>query len=182
MMANNKIITVPNILTTLRIFLVPFLVFAMNAKDYSLALKIIIIAGITDSLDGIIARKFNQISIFGTFLDPLADKFLILSIMVIFYIHELVPRWFISIIFTRDVLVTLGWLEVYLRKKKIMKPLILGKICNASQVIIFGYVILAVNFKLPLPSNLWYIGISLLSILSFVQYTIVRLSNDSQRS
>ncbi|ODA44301.1 CDP-diacylglycerol--glycerol-3-phosphate 3-phosphatidyltransferase [Thermodesulfovibrio sp. N1] len=182
MMANNKIITVPNMLTTLRIFLVPFLVFAMNAKDYSLALKIIIIAGITDSLDGIIARKFNQISKFGTFLDPLADKFLILSIMAIFYIQELVPRWFVSIVFIRDVLVALGWLEAYLRKKKIMKPLILGKIYNASQVIIFGYVILAVNFKLSLPSNLWYIGVSLLSILSFVQYTIVRLSNDSQRS
>jgi len=182
MMINDRIFTIPNILSTLRIFLVPFLIFAMNAKDYSLALKIIIIAGITDSVDGIIARKFNQISKFGTFLDPLADKILILSIMAVFYIQELVPRWFISIVFTRDVLIAFGWLEAYLRKKKLMKPIILGKICNAFQVITFGYVILALNFKLPFPSTLWYIGVSLLSIISFIQYTILRLSNDSQRS
>lgn len=90
----------------------------MNSKDYSLALKIVIVAGLTDSLDGIIARKFNQISKFGIFLDPLADKLLLLSIMITFYINELAPRWFLSVVFIRDAIVAMGWLEMYLRKRK----------------------------------------------------------------
>lgn len=182
MMANGKILTIPNVLTALRIFLVPLFIFSMNTKNYSLALKILILAGITDSLDGIIARKFNQISKFGIFLDPLADKFLVISIMITFYIHQLVPRWFIFILFTRDILVALGWLEAYLRKKKLMNPLFLGKICNASQVIIFSYVLFALNFNLPKPSSVFYLLISIIAIVSFIQYFIKRLSNDNQRS
>ncbi len=182
MMITEKIITIPNILSALRIFLVPLFIFSMNIRDYSLALKILILAGITDSIDGIIARKFNQISKLGIFLDPLADKFLFFSIMVTFYIHHLVPRWFIFIVFTRDILVALGWLEAYLRKKKLMRPLLLGKICNATQVVIFSYVLLALNFNLPKLSNLFYLLVSGIAIISFVQYSLERLISEKQGS
>lgn len=181
-MTNEKIITIPNILTTLRIFLVPLFIFSMNTKDYSLALKILILAGITDGLDGIIARKFNQISKFGIFLDPFADKVLLISIMVTFYIHQLVPKWFIFIVLTRDILISLGWLESYLRKKKLIKPLILGKICNASQVIIFSYVLFALNFNLPKLSSFFYMLVSFIAIISFIQYFIERFIHEIQRS
>ncbi len=181
-MITEKIITIPNILSALRIFLVPLFIFSMNIRDYSLALKILILAGITDSIDGIIARKFNQISKLGIFLDPLADKFLLISIMITFYMHQLVPRWFILLLFTRDILVALGWLEIYLRKKKLMNPLLLGKICNASVVIIFSYVLFALNFNLSKPSPFLYLLISFIAVASFIQYLIQRLSSDNKRS
>lgn len=182
MMVNEKILTIPNILTALRICLVPFFIASMNIKDYSVALKILILAGITDTLDGILARRLNQISKFGTFLDPLADKILLLSIMLTFYINHLVPRWFILILFSRDFLVATGWLEAYLRKRKIMKPLMLGKIYNASQVILFSYVLFALNFNLPEPEDIFFILLSLLAILSFIQYAVKRLISENQRS
>lgn len=181
-MISEKLVTVPNILSIFRIFLVPFFIHEMIIKDYSMALKILIIAGITDSLDGIIARKFRQISKFGIFLDPLADKILLISIMITFYLQDLAPRWFIMIVFTRDILIAFGWLETYFRKKKIMKPMILGKIYNASQVIVFGYVLLAINFNLPSLSEFLFIIISILSMASFTQYLIRRLMADNERS
>ncbi|GAB6183835.1 CDP-alcohol phosphatidyltransferase family protein [Thermodesulfovibrio hydrogeniphilus] len=175
---SDKIITIPNVLSLIRIMLVPFFIFSMNAKDYSSALKILIIAGLTDCLDGIIARKFNQISKFGIFLDPLADKLLLLSIMVTFYINELAPRWFLVLVFTRDILVALGWLERYLSRKKISKPTILGKISNASQVIIFGYILLALNFNVPqIPIYAYYL-VSIIAVISLIQYIIIRLENE----
>lgn len=181
-MTSDKIITIPNILSSIRVLLVPLFIFSMNMKDYSMALKILILAGLTDSLDGIIARKFNQISKVGIFLDPLADKLLVISIMATFYVHQLVPNWFLLIVFTRDVLVAVGWLEAYFRKKKLMKPLLLGKLCNASQVIIFSYVLLALNFNLHKPSNFVYFLVSSLSIISFLQYAVERLISENQRS
>jgi len=175
MMVNGKTITIPNILSCLRIILVPFFIMAMNSKDYSAALKIVIIAGLTDSLDGIIARKFNQISKLGIFLDPLADKLLLLSIMITFYINGLAPKWFITLVFIRDALVAAGWLEIYLRKKKITKPTILGKISNASQVIIFAYILLSTNFDIPPIPESGYFVVSFLAIVSLFQYILIRL-------
>ncbi len=181
-MVSEKIITIPNILSSIRILLVPFFIFSMNMKDYSMALKILILAGLTDCLDGLIARKFNQISKLGIFLDPLADKLLVIGIMATFYINQLVPKWFLLIVFTRDVLVAIGWLEAYFRRRKLMKPLLLGKLCNASQVIIYSYVLLALNFNLPEPSTFIYFLVSSLSIISFLQYSVERLMNENQRS
>ncbi|MGB9822910.1 MULTISPECIES: CDP-alcohol phosphatidyltransferase family protein [Thermodesulfovibrio] len=182
MMTNTRIITIPNILSCLRIFLVPFFIIAMNSKDYSAALKIVIVAGLTDSLDGIIARKFNQISKLGVFLDPLADKLLLLSIMVTFYINELAPKWFIILVFIRDTLVATGWLEIYLRKRKITKPTLLGKISNASQVIIFGYILLSTNINIPSIPQVGYFLVSFLAITSLLQYVFIRFKDGKIRS
>lgn len=177
-MITDKIITIPNILSTLRILLVPIFVISMNIRDYSLALKILILAGITDSVDGIIARKFNQTSKLGIFLDPFADKLLLISIMITFYLHQLVPRWFILLLLTRDILIALGWLEIYLRKKKLMNPHILGKLFNASVVIVFIYVLFALNFNLSKPSPFIYLLVASIAVVSLIQYLIQRLSRD----
>lgn len=173
---SDRVLTIPNILTALRICLVPFFVYAMNLKDFSLALKILVLAGITDSLDGLIARKFRQISKFGVFLDPLADKILLMTIVIVFYIENILPKWFVLIVFTRDVLVVFGWLECYLRKRKVLKPMILGKIYNATQVIAFTYILLSLNFNLPNLSDYLLILASLIAASSFVQYAITRIN------
>lgn len=177
---NEKILTIPNILSFLRIFLVPFFIIAMNSKSYSLAMKIVIIAGLTDSLDGIIARKFNQISKFGVFLDPIADKILLLSIMITFYLNKLAPEWFLSVVFTRDLIVAIGWLEAYLRKKIVIKPTILGKLSNASQVIVFGYILLSTNFALPSLPGFCYFLVSFLVVVSLLQYISIRFKKNEK--
>lgn len=177
---NERILTIPNILSFLRIFLVPFFIMAMNSKSYSLAMKIVIVAGLTDSLDGIIARKFNQISKFGIFLDPVADKILLLSIMITFYINKLAPAWFLLVVFARDIIVAIGWFEAYLREKIVIKPTILGKLSNASQVIIFGYILLSTNFNIPSLPQFCYFLVSFLVIVSLLQYILIRFKRDEK--
>lgn len=177
-MVKNRVLTIPNILTSLRIFLVPFFISAMLKDDYSAALKIVIIAGFTDSIDGIVARTFGQVSKLGIFLDPFADKVFLVSIMVVFYLKGFAPKWFILLVFLRDLIVVLGWLEAYFRKNIMIKPTLIGKLSNASQVIIFAYILFSLNFKLPKPNLGWYLLVSILSLLSLIQYCFIRLKND----
>jgi cardiolipin synthase len=102
--------------------------------------------------------------------------------MITFYINELAPKCFIILVFIRDALVATGWLEIYLRKKEITKPTLLGKISNASQVIIFGYILLSTNFDIPLIPESGYFFVSFLAIASLFQYTLIRFKNGKIRS
>lgn len=76
----------------------------------------------------------------------------------------------------------IGWLESYLRKKKMLKPTILGKTSSAAQVIIFGYILLSTNFDIPTLSEFWYFLVSFLSIASLVQYIFIRFRDDKVMS
>jgi len=78
--------------------------------------------------------------------------------------------------------VAIGWMESYLRKKKMLKPTILGKTSNAAQVIIFGYILLSTNFDIPTLSEFWYFLVSFLSIASLVQYIFIRFRDDKVMS
>ncbi len=98
--------TVPNILTLIRIALVPvFLVFA--GKDMSMAaMMVLIVAAITDTADGMIARKYNQITDFGKLFDPLADKLLVMAAVLVFVARGEIPVWAATLLLGREFAVT----------------------------------------------------------------------------
>ncbi|HBR22676.1 MAG TPA: CDP-diacylglycerol--glycerol-3-phosphate 3-phosphatidyltransferase, partial [Nitrospiraceae bacterium] len=73
-----------------------------------------IVAALTDALDGFIARLTNQKTELGTFLDPLADKFLLVTSFILFSLNDLVPKWLAITVISRDVIVVIGWVLVYL--------------------------------------------------------------------
>ena len=101
---------VPNILTIFRIILVPVFIFTMNSgmnNSYFISLIIFVLASITDALDGKVARKFGAVSKFGLFMDPLADKILVLSAFISFAIMDLIEFWMVGLIIFRDVFITL---------------------------------------------------------------------------
>ena len=101
---------IPNLLTIFRIILVPFFVYFLMSDFYSSKLYAIIIfsvASISDLLDGKIARKYGIITKFGTFMDPLADKILVVSAFLSFVLLGYIPLWMLIIIVFRDVIVTL---------------------------------------------------------------------------
>jgi cardiolipin synthase len=101
-------INVPNSLTLLRILLTPlFVIFLLN-HEYGFALAVFAAAGITDGLDGAIARYRNQRTVLGAFLDPIADKLLIASAFVCLAVLEIVPSWLAVIVVSRDVVIFLG--------------------------------------------------------------------------
>jgi len=135
--------TVPNLLSILRILLVPvFIIYMLNNRMLA-SLIVFIIAGISDALDGFIARVFHQKTNLGAHLDPLADKILLISAYVTLAIFDLIPSWLAVLTISRDVLILLGVLVLYLNRCPIrMKPLILSKATTCVQV---GTVLIALS-------------------------------------
>lgn len=106
-----KTMNLPNKLTILRVILIPFFVaFLMDAFHIPgtkwIALAIFIIASLTDMLDGKIARKYNLVTNFGKFMDPLADKLLVCSALIAFVDMGMVPTWIVMIIIAREFIIS----------------------------------------------------------------------------
>jgi len=145
----DKILTVPNILTFLRIFLAPvFLVMMLNRKPYE-SLLIFSLAGVTDLLDGFAARTLHLKSRLGSLLDPAADKLLMTLSFILVTIPGLsspyaLPLWLTATVIGRDLAISLGALLAYkLRGRKSFPPSLLGKISTVCQVMLVFLVLLA---------------------------------------
>lgn len=99
---------IPNILTISRFVLIPFIVISLLSENYILSIILLSISGITDILDGVIARKFNFISNFGKLIDPLADKATQVSILVTLVFQNVIPLWILVVIFAKEMLMIAG--------------------------------------------------------------------------
>ena len=129
-------VNIPNFLTLSRILLVPVFVHFLLEKHFVGALFIFILGGITDGLDGFLARKLHQITPLGKFLDPLADKFFLLSSYTASYTINILPLWMLVIVFLKDIVVVAGLLSLYISVKKVeIKPTMLGKITTVVQMV-----------------------------------------------
>ena len=99
---------VPNTLTIIRFILIPFIIFFLFEDRYVEAIIFLILSGLTDVLDGYIARKFYCITNFGKLVDPLADKATQIGILVSLYIRNVIPLWIIIVVFIKEVLMIVG--------------------------------------------------------------------------
>ena len=97
--------TIPNVITLLRFFLVPGVVFALLSGRMEWALAGFVIAGVSDGVDGFIARQFNQRSVLGAYLDPMADKLLLVSVFVVLGLMGNLPLWLVIAAVSRDALI-----------------------------------------------------------------------------
>ena len=99
---------VPNILTVSRFVLIPFIIFFIVTDNYILAFIFLTISGITDILDGYIARKYNLITNFGKLVDPLADKSTQVAILATLALKNIIPLWILFIVFIKEILMIAG--------------------------------------------------------------------------
>lgn len=131
------IITIPNLLTLLRLFSVPFLITALIYRRVGLAISIFILASVTDVLDGYIARRFQQRSYLGTLLDPLADKVLLDGSFITMALMEYSPPWLAVTVVSRDLLLVGGVVltAVFFGGVVEVKPTFLGKATTFLQVV-----------------------------------------------
>lgn len=127
--------TVPNLITILRIILVPiFVIYMINNRPLA-SLIIFIIASITDALDGFIAKVFHQKSNLGAYLDPLADKILLMTAYITLAILKMIPSWLTVLAISRDVIILLGVLILYLNRYPVkINPSLLSKATTCIQV------------------------------------------------
>ncbi|GAB5507766.1 MAG: CDP-alcohol phosphatidyltransferase family protein [Rhizobiaceae bacterium] len=139
--------TIPNLITLLRFLLVPAIVYAMLEGAMGWALAGFLIAGISDGVDGFVARHFDQRSELGTYLDPIADKLLLVSVFVVLGLMSELPLWLVIAAVSRDLLIVGGVvLSGLLGHPVEMKPLMVSKANTAVQIILAA----AVLFELAL--------------------------------
>jgi len=139
---------IPNILTLTRILLLPFFAATLFYEQYQYALLIFIAASITDLLDGFIARVKKQITYFGTILDPVADKFFLLTSFIIMSKTGLIPMWLTIVVLSRDLIVITGCFIIYLVTNNLdIEPSIVGKAASAGQFLLIGLILISLNFK-----------------------------------
>lgn len=137
---------IPNSLTLLRILLIPVFVGLMLYGWYEWALAVLLAAGLTDALDGTIARAANQRTKLGMYLDPLADKLLLTSGFLTLSVLHLVPLWAVILVVSRDVMLLTGAVLAHLTDSAVdIAPSPLGKGTTAVQLIylLFAVVCLA---------------------------------------
>jgi cardiolipin synthase (CMP-forming) len=143
------IFTIPNLLTLLRMGLIPLFIITLVNGDPRKALLIFVVAGVTDALDGAIARFWKQQSLLGAYLDPIADKLLLMSAYVVLTIPGLshsgpIPLWVTILVIARDVLIVAVALIVYLAAGiRKFPPSVLSKINTVFQVVAVVLVLLA---------------------------------------
>jgi len=104
----------PNFLSLIRIFLVPFFVVAVVYRYFPYAIGVFFIAGVTDGLDGLLARSLHKKTKLGAILDPVADKLLLISAYVTLGVLHLIPFWLTLVVVSRDVIIALGILVIVL--------------------------------------------------------------------
>jgi cardiolipin synthase len=102
------IINIPNLLTLLRILITPLFVIFMIKGQYRLSLLIFFMAGVSDGLDGLFARWFNQKTVLGAHLDPIADKLLLTAAFVALAVQQVIPSWLAVVVISRDILIITG--------------------------------------------------------------------------
>ena len=172
----NAVFTIPNIISFTRILLIiPFIVFFLLGK-YLIAFGFILISGISDCLDGFLARKLNQISDLGKLLDPVADKLTLISVVICMgiLIPEILPIAIVLVI--KDILMLVG--GFYLLKKEIIPPPAkwYGKVAT---VVFYVSVVTIVFFRGFLEYEIYLLTIILLGItfivmmFALIKYTIV---------
>jgi cardiolipin synthase (CMP-forming) len=140
-------VSIPNIITIGRILLVPVIVWAIASSQMAIAFAVFIVAGVSDAVDGFLAKRFNMSSELGALLDPLADKALLVSIYVALGIWGAIPRWLVILVVSRDIMIVSAVIVSWLFGKPIpMKPLMVSKLNTAAQVAFAALVLAALGF------------------------------------
>ena len=131
-----QLLKTPNLLTLCRLFLIPIFLALLSKHRFTYALYVFILAAITDSLDGTVARWSGTRTELGAFLDPFADKLLLLSSFVVLTIDEVIPGWIFSVVVIRDVVIVFGYFMIafFTGERMPVRPSYLGKTCTVLQL------------------------------------------------
>jgi cardiolipin synthase len=164
---------IPNSITFARILLVPLTVWLLISSAYGAAFLAFVAAGISDWVDGYIARRMKTQSALGAYLDPLADKALLVSTYATLGLIKVIPAWLVLLVITRDILIVGGVMLAWLVDRPLtIKPLFISKLNTAIQIAYVGTVlgVLALSWQATIPLELAALTVAVTTILSGAQY------------
>jgi cardiolipin synthase len=178
-------IYIPNLLTLIRIGLVPWIVVLLQQQEFGFALGVFIIAGLTDGLDGYIAKRFNAQTFLGAILDPIADKALLVSTYIMLSVMELIPFWLVVAVVFRDLVIVGGYLLMLMFFESVkIAPLLISKVNTFLQiayiVVVLGALAWPLDLSLFLPVlNYSVLAACILSGLAYVFMGSMKVTNSS---
>ena len=141
--------SIPNLITLGRILLVPVVVWAITAGQMQIAFALFLAAGISDAVDGFLAKRFGMATELGAYLDPLADKAMLVSIYVALGITDAVPRWLVILVVSRDIMIVSAVILSWLVDRPVtLKPLTVSKLNTVAQILLALVVLGALAFNL----------------------------------
>ena len=193
---SSRIITLPNVLTVFRMALTPVFVSLLFYQKFVWALTVFVVAGITDGLDGLLARRFKQQSELGRILDPIADKMMLVTSFVVLSMrgvfptplpnHLPVPFWVTITVISRDIFILVGAAAINMVSGfRAFQPSFLGKVSTVVQIVAVAAVILAAQTRVGtgyyLPTI--YTSVFTLALLSGIHYIffVSRLLNEDRK-
>lgn len=185
----NRIFTVPNQLTFLRLGFLPLFIILVFYRRYSWALAILILAALTDSMDGLLARSLNQKTSLGAYLDPIADKLLLSSSFVVLAFNGQIRWWLTILVLGRDILIlTTAAVILLTAGYRAFPPSVYGKLTTTLQIFLVFTVLAAAVFHWPLfivARRILVYLVAGFTVFSGFHYSVVvarRLSQESAAS
>ncbi len=164
----------PNLLTLMRLFALPFLVIASLDHRWNTAFGLMMFAGLSDAFDGLLARKLNQHTTLGLYLDPIADKFLLSTLFITLTLVGDIPRYVTILVFSRDLGILLISILLFATGTlRDFRPSFLGKVNTFLQIIAVGCLMGSHVFDIPhfREALAWLLkGIAILAPISAAQY------------
>ncbi len=148
----NSALNIANLLTLLRFCLVPIIIVAIINREWVLALVTFVTAGVTDAVDGFVARQFDMRTELGAYLDPLADKALLVSIYITLATVGALPVWLAVLVVSRDVMIVGAVIVSWIMDKPIeINPLRLSKANTLAQITFAALMLSILAFGSPMP-------------------------------
>jgi len=193
---SSRILTVPNMLTVFRMVLIPVFVTLLFYQKFELALAVFVVAGLTDGLDGLLARRFDQESQLGTILDPIADKLMLVSAFIVLSMrsvfpqpippHLPVPFWVTVAVISRDVFIIVGAAAINIMTGfRGFRPSWLGKLNTTVQI--GGITAIMFAASVPYYTGYYlptvYVAVFAMAVLSGLHYVffVSKLMNEDRK-
>lgn len=159
---------IPNILTVIRLILIPVFIYFYYIDEPITALVIYLIAGITDVLDGYIARRFNMSTKLGTVLDPLADKLMLIAALGCLTYSELIPSWVLYVVLLKECAMILGAAFMYFGKiNRVIPSNVFGKVAT---IVFYIAVVTSLLEAKPLYRDATMTGAVIITFVAFCNY------------
>jgi cardiolipin synthase (CMP-forming) len=177
------IINLPNFITLGRIISVPVIFWLLLSGQSKIAFFVFVCAGISDAVDGYLAKRFDWTTELGSYLDPLADKLLLVSIFIALGVRNELPLWLVIAVVSRDILIVaavlLAWL---LEQRVVIKPLAVSKANTLSQIVLAATVLADAGFGLGLATSrvvlVWITGaLTLLSLAAYLRAWFLHMTS-----
>ena len=171
----------PNLLSVFRLFITAFFVLAINYGRFDIALLLFIVQAISDILDGFLARIMGAKTYLGAFLDPMADKVMLVFSYIALSFHGIIPFWVTSVVLVRDLVISIGFLILYkLSYKTKPTPSIISKVTTLCQICTVVYVLWSNERAYSMPFFYATVALTVVSGCQYVARGLVTFSKKKE--